>query len=50
SGTYQALPLVVAVAGGVGRGPAILGALRQGFIKVLITDFDTGVELADVSD
>ena len=46
----RSLPFVVAVAGGVGRGRAILGALRQGFIKVLITDLDTGIELADASD
>lgn len=46
----RSLPFVVAVAGGVGRGAAILGALRQGFIEVLITDFDTGVELADAPD
>jgi len=45
----RSLPFVIAVAGEVGRGQAILGALRQGFIKVLITDFDTGKELADAS-
>jgi DNA-binding transcriptional regulator LsrR (DeoR family) len=33
---------VVAVAGGPHRRLAILGALRQGFIKVLITDDETG--------
>ncbi len=43
----RSLPFVIAVAGGVGREQAILGALRQGFIKVLITDFDTGIELDD---
>jgi deoxyribonucleoside regulator len=45
----RSLPFVIAVAGGVGRGQAILGALRQGFVKVLITDIDTGKELADAS-
>jgi DNA-binding transcriptional regulator LsrR (DeoR family) len=49
-GRIRSLPFVIAVAGGVGRGQAILGALRQGFIKVLITDFDTGKELADATD
>jgi DNA-binding transcriptional regulator LsrR (DeoR family) len=43
----RSLPFVVAVAGGIHRGPAILGALRQGFIKVLITDLNTGIYLAD---
>jgi len=43
----RSLPFVVAVTGGTGRGPAILGALRQGFVKVLITDLDTGVYLAE---
>lgn len=43
----RSLPFVVAVAAGEGRGPAILGALRQGFIKVLVTDFDTGTALAE---
>lgn len=33
---------VVAVAGGPERRLAILGALRQGFIKVLVTDDETG--------
>jgi DNA-binding transcriptional regulator LsrR (DeoR family) len=42
-----ALPFVVAVAGRVERVGAILGALRQSFIKVLITDVDTGVALAE---
>ena len=41
------LPFVVAIAGGVARVPAILGALRQRFIKVLITDVDTGTSLAE---
>ena len=45
----KSLPFVVAVGGGEGRGPAVLGALRQGFIKVLITDLDTGTELIDGS-
>jgi DNA-binding transcriptional regulator LsrR (DeoR family) len=43
----RSLPFVVAVTGGAGRGRAILGALRQGFVKVLITDLDTGIYLAD---
>ena len=43
----RALPFVVAVAGGEERVAAILGVLRQRFIKVLITDFDTGTALAD---
>lgn len=42
----RALPFVVAVSGGEERVGAILGALRQRFIKVLITDFDTGAALA----
>jgi DNA-binding transcriptional regulator LsrR (DeoR family) len=41
-----ALPFVVSVAGGAEREAAILGALRQQFIKVLITDCDTGALLA----
>ncbi len=34
------LQFVVAVAGGVERTAAVLGALRQGFVKVLITDLE----------
>ena len=41
----RALPFVVAVGGGKSREAAILGALRQGFIKVLITDYETGEAL-----
>jgi DNA-binding transcriptional regulator LsrR (DeoR family) len=33
-----ALPLVVGVAGGAGKGAAVLGALRSGVLKALITD------------
>jgi DNA-binding transcriptional regulator LsrR (DeoR family) len=43
----SALPFVVAVGAGAERVAAILGALRQQFIKVLITDFDTGTALAE---
>lgn len=32
------MPTVIAVAGGVEKAPAIAGALRGGFVKVLITD------------
>jgi DNA-binding transcriptional regulator LsrR (DeoR family) len=42
-----ALPFVIAVGGEKERVKAILGALRQGFIKVLVTDFDTGTVLAE---
>lgn len=37
----SAIPTVVAVAGGLGKGDAILGALRAGFINVLVTDMTT---------
>ncbi len=43
----RALRFVVAVAGGADQVNAILGALRQGFVKVLVTDFNTGYALAD---
>jgi len=43
----RALPFVVAVGGGKEREAAILGALRQKFIKVLITDYDTGQALVE---
>ena len=46
-GQIGALRFVVAVAGGVERVAGILGALRQRFVKVLITDFDTGTALAE---
>jgi DNA-binding transcriptional regulator LsrR (DeoR family) len=47
--SIRALPFVVAVAGGTERAAAILGALRQRFVKVLIADFDSGTELAEAS-
>jgi deoxyribonucleoside regulator len=34
----RAIPLVIAVAGGLGKAPAILGALRGNFVKILVTD------------
>lgn len=42
-----ALPFVIAVGGGKVRELAMLGALRQRFVKVLLTDFDTGTVLAE---
>lgn len=36
--TLSEVPAVVGVAGGPGKGPAILGALRSNVLKVLITD------------
>jgi DNA-binding transcriptional regulator LsrR (DeoR family) len=43
----RALRFVVAVGGGKIREAAILGALRQRFIKVLVTDQETGEALLD---
>jgi DNA-binding transcriptional regulator LsrR (DeoR family) len=45
----RALPFVVAVAGGKDRELAILGALRQRIIKVLITDCATGQALVEAA-
>jgi deoxyribonucleoside regulator len=39
--TLSAIPSVIAVAGGIQKGDAILGALRAGFINVLVTDMET---------
>jgi len=36
--TLQDIPMVVGVAGGPGKGPAVLGALRSGLLNALITD------------
>lgn len=39
--TLSDIPMVVAVAGGPGKGPAVLGALRTGLLNALITDQST---------
>ncbi len=39
--TLAEIPMVVAVAGGPGKGPAVLGALRTGLVNALITDQST---------
>ena len=41
------LPSVIVVAGGVDKELAVLGALRQRFIKVLVTDYRTGLTIVD---
>jgi DNA-binding transcriptional regulator LsrR (DeoR family) len=46
----RCMSLVVAVAGGPERQLAILGALRQHFIKVLVTDAETGRLLCATPD
>ncbi len=35
------VPLTIAVAGGEVKAPAILGALRSGLVKALVTDDET---------
>ena len=40
-------PSVIVVAGGVDKELAVLGALRQRFIKVLVTDYKTGLTVVD---
>ncbi len=40
-------PSVIVVGGGVDKELAVLGALRQRFIKVLVTDYKTGLTLVD---
>ena len=37
----QRIPLVLAVAGGVAKAPAILAALRSGILNAIVTDADT---------
>ena len=44
-----AIPFVVAIAVGVSQVPGIVAALRRRFIKVLITDADTGTVLSQQS-
>lgn len=43
------IPRVVAVAGGKGKYEAIKGALKSGLIDVLLTDYETGLKLMEVS-
>lgn len=43
--TIRSIPTVIAVAGNVMKAPAILAALRGGFIKVLVTDSCTAAEV-----
>ena len=45
----RVLPFVVAVGGGESRQAAILGALRQRFVKVLVTDYATGEALVEAA-
>jgi deoxyribonucleoside regulator len=42
------IPLLVGIAGGSEKHEAILGALRGRFLDVLITDYDTAMEVLDV--
>lgn len=42
---YRAIPLRIGVAGKTEKIPAILGALRGGYINALVTDADTAEEL-----
>jgi DNA-binding transcriptional regulator LsrR (DeoR family) len=46
---FRAVPLVVGVASGKGKAPAILGALRGGYIKSLVTDDATARELLQLA-
>jgi len=41
------MPNVVTVAGGRHKVDAILGAIRGGFIKILVTDEDTAREVIE---
>ena len=45
-----AVPCLIAVAGGRRKAHAILGALRGGYVDVLITDEDTAIALLDSDD
>jgi DNA-binding transcriptional regulator LsrR (DeoR family) len=44
---FQAIPRRVGVAGGERKHDAILGALRGGWLNVLVTDVDTAARLAE---
>jgi DNA-binding transcriptional regulator LsrR (DeoR family) len=43
------IPLVVAIAGGLQKTGAILGALRGGYVKVLITDHETACAVLEMA-
>lgn len=44
------IPTVIAVAGGIVKAPAIMGALRTGLIHVLVTDDETARRVLDLAD